>query len=98
MIRPVLLLSCLALSFGALAATPPKPAPAPATKPASAARPASAPASAPAVQHDAVNTRSQLAAAKGRGSLMSACQKKAADQDLQQVDRQQFLAACMAGK
>ena len=97
MIRPALLLSCLALSFGTLAATP-KPASAPAAKPASAARPASAPASAPAMQHDAVNTKAQLAAAKGRGSLMSACQKKAADQDLQQVERQQFLAACMAGK
>ncbi len=89
MIKPILLLSCLALSFGALA-TAPKPVAAP------AAKPASAPASAAEVQHDAVNAKAQLVAAKARGALMSACQKKAADQDLQQVERQQFLASCMA--
>ena len=92
--KSALLLSCLALSFGALAATP-KPVTAPVA--ALAAKPASAPASAAALPHDAVNSKAQLMAAKGRGALMSACQKKAADQDLQQVERQQFLASCMAG-
>ncbi len=78
------LLACsLALSLGSLAA---------ATQPAPAA---SAPAL--AASKPAMETKANLRAAKARGELMSACQKKAAEQDLQQVERRQYLANCMAG-
>jgi len=55
-------------------------------------------ASAPLKYHDADTTRSKLRAAKGRGELMSACQKKAAEANLQDIERKDFLTACMAGK
>jgi hypothetical protein len=58
-----------------------------------AAKTAAVAAATPAAQ-----SKSTLQASKARGSLMGACQKKAAEQDLQQIERKQFLSACMSGK
>jgi hypothetical protein len=75
----------LAMTASAFAA-PPKPAH------------AASSASAAAVHHDADATRANLKAAKDRGALMSACQKKAADANLHDIERKDYLTACMAGK
>jgi predicted lipoprotein len=50
------------------------------------------------VHHDADATKANLKAAKARGELMSACQKKAAEANLHDTERKDFLTACMAGK
>ncbi len=55
-------------------------------------------ASAAHVHRDADATKAHLKAAKDRGTLMSGCQKKAAEANLHDVERKNFLTACMAGK
>ncbi len=83
-----LLLTCLALSssmpLAVLAADA-----GPTAKPAAKTGEVSTPAA---------QSKSTLQASKARGSLMGACQKKAAEQNLQQIERKQFLSACMSGK
>jgi hypothetical protein len=82
MTKTTLLLSCLAISCSAFAAEPKAPV---------------APAAAVAPQTQAEKF-DQLRAAKLRGEQMGACQKKAADQNLEPVEKKRFLTACLAGK
>ena len=89
--KPALLLSCLALSLSAFAASP-------AAKPASAPKAAASAASAAHAHPAAADTRANVKAAKERGALMSACQAQAKEKSLQDVERKAFMTSCMAGK
>jgi hypothetical protein len=68
-------------------------------KPLAPAAPASAASAARVIHHHPADaTKAELKAAKGRGSLMGGCQKKAAEANLHDIERKDFLTACMAGK
>ena len=84
LIALLLALATIALSPNASAAPPKAPS-------------AASAASAAPVHHDADATKANLKAAKARGELMSGCQKKAAEANLHDTERKDFLTACMAG-
>ena len=100
--KSLALLACLALPLAALAATPAANTPAAAasgvkTAHHDAARPAPAASAASGAARDGAQPGrlAELRAAKERGSVMSACQKQAADLKLQDVERKQFLTTCV---
>lgn len=66
-----------------------------AKKPAAAASAPAAPASAAAPQANRMATAAALQRNQSRGAAMGACSKQAADQKLADVERKQFIAACM---
>ena len=71
----------------------------PAGKNASARKPAaSAPASAAQPSANRNVGATALQRNRSRGAAMGACTKKAADQNLQDVERKQFIARCMNGQ
>jgi hypothetical protein len=103
--KSALALLGLACALGAWAAPNKAANPAP-NAAAQSNAPASAPAPAAAASHAApavppvTPAQSRLAQrdAKARGSLMAACQAKAAQQQLHDVERRQFIAGCMHGQ
>lgn len=74
-----------------------KPGPKAAKKPAPAASAPASPASAAAPQQNRMVASAALQRNQSRGAAMGACTKKAADQNLQGVERKQFIAGCMKG-
>lgn len=93
--KHLLVIACFALPLAALALEAK-----PAGKAAQPRKPAaSAPAaSAPAAAASAVNPREALRASKMRSSSMGACQRQAADQNLNGDTRRQFVLTCLAKK
>ncbi len=101
MIKKFAIAVCLSVPLLGLAASGPD------AKPASAAS-AGAKARSPAAQKPAAPSAPASAATRtnkeeqlrvqARGSVMGACQKKAAEQNLSGVERKQFLGACVSGK
>lgn len=92
------LIAALVLSLPLLAlAEGQKPGPKAGKKPAVAASAPAAPASAAAPQNRMVSAAA-LQRNRSRGAAMGACSKKAADQNLMDVERKQFIAACVNGK
>jgi hypothetical protein len=93
--KHLLVIACLALS----SITLPLAALALEAKPVGkAAQPRQPAASAPAAAASAVNPREALRASKMRSSSMGACQRQAADQNLNGDARRQFVLACLAKK
>lgn len=90
--KHLLVIACFALPLAALALEAK-----PAGKAAQPRKPAAA-ASAPAAAASAVNPREALRASKLRSSSMGACQRQAADQNLNGDTRRQFVLSCLAKK
>jgi psiF repeat len=86
----LLVIACLSLPLSALSA--------PAAPEAKAARKPAVAASAPAAAASAVNPREALRASKTRSSSMGACQRQAADQNLNGDARRQFVLGCLGKK
>lgn len=90
------LIAALALSLPLMAmAEGQKPGHKAGKKPAAAASAPAAPASAAAPQANRMVASAALQRNQSRGAAMGACAKKAADQKLADVERKQFIAACM---
>ncbi|MDH5329730.1 MAG: hypothetical protein OEW27_07260 [Aquincola sp.] len=97
--KHLFVIACLALPLAALAANNKGGAKPPAAAASAAAKPASQPASQPARHaRTADESRASVQASKQRKSDMGACQKQADDKRLRDVERKQFVAACMSGK
>jgi len=95
------LIAALMLSLPLLAmAEGPKNGHKTAKKPAAAASAPAAPASAatPSPSASRMSTAAALQRNQSRGAAMGACSKQAADQKLADVERKQFIAACMNAK
>lgn len=74
-----------------------KPSPKAGKKPTPTASAPAAPAASAAPQNR-MATAAALKRNQSRGAAMGACSKKAADQKLQEVERKQFIAACVNGR
>lgn len=85
--RTLLAFACLAFPIAALAADPTQAPPAPASS-----------ASAPALKPSKIDSRAAVRASKDRVRLSGECRGHADQAQLENVERRQFMAACMNGK